>query len=937
MNLVDRDGACAHAAVVGACPAAPGEALLPAGLANSLGLAIGDQLTFTAGVIDAPLALRVVGVYRPIDVAGPYWSVPSGSVSDPSGHLADAVLVTRATIVDARPSAATVSVAMLVTPAGLGDPAQLVSTVNTVLNNLRGSGYAYYASLGALANRVVDDQRLVTLWVPLTAVEFVLLGWYALFFAVSGASAAQRADIGLLKLRGAPRPRVWLLVGLRSAGPILLGAPIGGLIGYFAARAQFGAVAHPVRVALLGLAAVLAAALGALLAALAADRRTVRADVPDLLRRVPPRRRGWRADVTDLVVVVIAVAGVYQVHSSDSGLAVLAGGLVCLAAALVLARLLVPVAARVGAAALRAGRARTALTAVYLARRPGLDRVAALLIVAVALSAYAVTGAVAMSSDLTHRAAVEAGAARVLQVQAANRRALLDAVRAADPTGRYAMAVARSAPTLGEPDVLAVDADRLAAVALWPGGAPRTATEIAALLRPPADAEFVLAGTTLALDATVAAPPAATASAPAEGGAAGPAQPSATPSVGGQPSAQPSSGGQPVGSAAPGADAAVVGSLVVRLGLVTSGGALTSVTFGPLAAGRRSYPVTGDCAAGCRLASLAVGTLRSDGAVVVGGLDAAPLPTVTLHGLADGAGHSIAAAQFADRARWRPTLEPGAAGLVLASAADGLAISSPGPVAIKINTMVYPVDTAVPLPIVVSRAPDQPVSAGALLLAPFATAALPVQVAAALPELPLLGTGGALIDLDSADRLAAAAGDSGSADVLQVWLTGAAPAAVLTRLRADGVTVLSQDTLAGTRGRLAADAAVVAQRFTLFGAVLGLIVAACVVVLVGEVERSARADELAALRAQGLSDRAATQLGYAGYAVLVGAALVAGLLISALARALVADALAGPVAPLDPVGLGLGALLALALCVPVSALLGWRLAAAVRRRPGAAR
>jgi hypothetical protein len=93
------------------------------------------------------------------------------------------------------------------------------------------------------------------------------------------------------------------------------------------------------------------------------------------------------------------------------------------------------------------------------------------------------------------------GADRVLTVAPVARQALLNAVRTADPTGRYAMGVVRLPVDKRHPLVLAVDSTRLAAVAQWPAGGPRVA-EAAKLLRPPAVAPPLLKGGNLTFDIT---------------------------------------------------------------------------------------------------------------------------------------------------------------------------------------------------------------------------------------------------------------------------------------------------------------------------------------------------------------------------------------------------------------------------------------------------
>jgi putative ABC transport system permease protein len=546
-----------------------------------------------------------------------------------------------------------------------------------------------------------------------------------------------------------------------------------------------------------------------------------------------------------------------------------------------------PLATRAGQGALRAGRLRPALTALQLARRPGLDRIFALLVVTVAVTGYAVWGALAVAAERDSQARAQAGAVRVLQVQAANRQSLLAAVRAADPTGRYAMAAARSRSQGGDL-VLAVDTQRLAATALWPDSDPLTARQVAALLTPPAPAPVQLVGDALTL----------TVDAPADPG---------SPALG----------------------------ATVQAQLVGPDGVPLRVGFGPLRPGRGQYPAGAPSCArapGCRLAGLAFG--------VAGplGLTGNPVPSagagaVLLHQLSAGGRVVLGPADFADRTRWRPTVDPASAGLVLASAPDGLAVSSPGTLRTPLVPALYPVDTPLPLPMVTAGAVHGAAGTGEPQLDPFGGDGVPVRAVAAVPRLPALDGSGILVDLAAADRLAVAAGDPASAESLQVWLAPGAPGSVLAGLRAGGVTVLGEQTLAGIRHGLATDATGTASRYRLVGALLALTLAGVAVLLVGAVERPGRAGELRALRCQGLSGAAARAVAWHGYALPGLAALVVGLVVAALARALVGDPLVSGAATAGPGRLALGALVSLAVLGPAVALCGARLAAAVSTGP----
>src|SRR5262249_38197150 len=153
-------------------------------------------------------------------------------------------------------------------------------------------------------------------------------------------------------------------------------------------------------------------------------------------------------------------------RGEPSLLALLAPALVGLAVALLVARALPWLAARSGAAALRAGRPGAGLTALHLARRRGTHRVFAVLAAWVAALTSAMFFWHTATVGWADRAGQELGAQRVLTVQAANSTALMSAVRAIDPAGDFAMAVARTDGLRPENRMLAVDTSRMARVAL---------------------------------------------------------------------------------------------------------------------------------------------------------------------------------------------------------------------------------------------------------------------------------------------------------------------------------------------------------------------------------------------------------------------------------------------------------------------------------------
>jgi putative ABC transport system permease protein len=862
--MVYRPGICEHVTIEGACPSADNEVMISDRSARYLKLKTGDTLRYKAvDISDKQIQLKISGVYHATDPTDPYWfsaagllatAVPNGAVADITEPVDDAILISGDGLAARKPKQLLVVADRLASGSLFVEstPDVVTAQVANAKIGFENQNQQLSTGIGDLSARVGRDQSLIYLGVPAGAGQLLLLCWLALYLSVKYTGEERRPDIGLLKLRGASRSRIWAVVGGQSTVPMIVGAVIGIPLGFLVARFLAGSissadVADRARIAAVAAAAI--AVLGALLAALLAERRAFASSVNDLFRQVPSRGRAWR-DLADLVVVVLAVAAVYQLHSrataDAAGLALLAPGLAALAIALLAARVFTGGASRLVLSALRNGRAGVALTAIYLARRPGIHRLCALLIVTVALLG---TSGLAWNSGRQQanlRAEVEVGADRVVHVRADNRYGLLSAVRKADPSGRYAMAAVEAHPT-GRDPVLLVDSPRLAAVAHWlPQYGLPTAAAAAAALHPAATAQPVMVtGGQLAVDVTL------------------------------DPVADPTR------------------KLFVQATLADAGGDRVSAQFGPLVSGQRQrlQAPTAACtkAPGCRLVDFAIVETISNAFVA-----AADGIKVTLHQVDQVGPDStvLAGAGLADRARWRATAGPLTANLVITSGPapqGGMALT----VAKSISTGgadpgVYPMDAPVPLtalhapgpkPIAPTLLGDDRITIGALRL--------PERAVAEPSVLPRLGNQGSLLDLEYTDRAASDLGGGG--DDLQVWLTDDAPAVILDTLRADGMLVLSQETIKGAADRYEHLGPPLALRFTLGSALIGIVLAAGTVALVAAVERRPRGVELAALRAQGAPARLTRRVANGGYLILIGVSLVLGILAALLIRAVIGD------------------------------------------------
>jgi hypothetical protein len=241
----------------------------------------------------------------------------------------------------------------------------------------------------------------------------------------------------------------------------------------------------------------------------------------------------------------------------------------------------------------------------------------------------------------------------------------------------------------------------------------------------------------------------------------------------------------------------------------------------------------------------------------------------------------------------------------------------------------------VPLPVLAAGALATPLLAGDNRMR-IGGQDVPVLRAAGAALLPGVGDRGALLDLEYVDRLLSAA----DPEAMQVWLAADAEPAVLDRLRAGGLTVLRDDTVDSLSARFGEQGPTVGLRFQLLVALLGVVLAAGSVTIVAAVESPARAAELAALRGQGLSPRQVRAVALVDHLVLVGVALLAGVVAAVLAGAVTKatgptfvdgwDLL--PVPGPGPVGLGLAVAVPVVVLGGAAALAGAALTRAVRSR-----
>jgi hypothetical protein len=855
-SMVFRQGVCDHLTMVsGRCLLGGADVVIGEQAAARHNLRPGDPITIAFAEVDpvrklyvpagTPATLTIAGVYRVPDRTALYWGTNGYFATDALGDPGEPLFVERTTLkaIDHAVEEETVESLMAshVTPQRLDAMRADIGNVEDRVTSI-GLGVNERTSIPDLLGRVDTSRREAHELVPVALVPLVVLAWFVIFLAVGYGTAARRRELGLLALRGLRAPIRWVLAGGEHAIPVAIGAalgyPVGLLVAAVLARVRLGQPASTGGLAWYAL----GAAGGALLAALAAQRRELFGPVAGLLRQVSAGSRRWRSIAVEAVVVVLAVAAAASLRSSGgrlTGVGALVPALVIGAIALVAARAVTPLFGLFGRIALRRGRIGAGLAGVQLGRRPGVSRLFVLLAAAVAVLGFATAAFDTAAVARADRAEIGAGAVRVLTVNPVSRAKLLTATHAIDPHGRFAMAVATlPAGAPKEPARLAVDSTRLAAVAAWRadfGGPPPA--RLADLLAAPLPAPVEITGQRVEVDLTAAL-------LGVRGDLLVPDQ-------------------QP--------------DLTVLLA-PNSGASAVSLDLGPLVPGAQTLGGQAlDCAQGCRLVGF--GLARQGG----GSFDA----TVTVHQLRTDGRMAIGADRFGTASAWqaatpdRDSLTADASGLRMqVHAVDGT----------RLEGWVSPTDRPGFLPVVATGT----LARGSRLTG-LDGAPTPVRQVATVDGLPRLGRSGILVDLAVADRLAT---DAGSADLEQVWLGPAAPADVMRRLADQGVIVNADSGIAAVRSQLDRQGGALALSFFLLAALLVVLLAAGALRLVAAVDADRGAADLRSLRIQGVPAGVTGRAGLLGYLVVVLVALLVGPLAAATAWLVAGSSL--PTGAADP-------------------------------------
>jgi hypothetical protein len=502
-------GCDAYLITHGACPTGKSQVMISSVDAERQQLKVRDKLSFSLARAD-DTTVTVAGIYDPVASAGPAGLIRPGTTQGVLAGIESDPLVMPAAQSAKLPLPVVLTARQTLQPGlTLADVPALQASIDATKAavNEQDRLLALLADLPDILQRVETQARAAQVLIMVTGAQALFLAIFALVIVLQRVGRARAAEWSVGRLRGVPRLR-WLgSIYTEPLVALVLGLPLGFLAGIVVARIGVSLTLRPGTPVEPWRWPVITAAVGATVMAVGAlvavSLRSLRQPLADLIQQqAEARRLGVLGAVVHAVVFVLAAASVYQLLSggllSSNGpqLGLLAPGLLALAVAMLAVRGAVLAVRRITT---RPPRSLSALVVGrHAARSPSALNPAMIIAIGVALAVFA-TQVLALSlRNQGLRADTVTGAATVLTVSVPRGGDLLTAVRAADPGGRYAMAVKDSAvgDYSGPSRVVAVDATRLDAVSSWlPAWANVSA--VATALRGAVTPAIVLKGTEL--------------------------------------------------------------------------------------------------------------------------------------------------------------------------------------------------------------------------------------------------------------------------------------------------------------------------------------------------------------------------------------------------------------------------------------------------------
>ncbi|MDQ2781141.1 MAG: hypothetical protein M3Y26_01210 [Actinomycetota bacterium] len=851
--------------VSGVCPTTPFEVAVSEAEAKVQGWSLGARLT---ALEDVPAVAKPEPFTQPFVVTGFY-----RQQADP-GHWTGFVLEGKAGRTALGPSETPLMDAWVTPESTFSAPAKWVtarlqvtflldrsrvslenlSVIGDSVGTATSTGAAMIPSVNVRSNAsdlitgVVEGQRQARIIVPLLMGQLAILAVVVLGLIASAAVEQRRPELALGRLRGRGPSGVARMVMSELGTVVAAGVPVGFLLALglgALARARWLTTGVPAEVPPSMYVAALVSLLAGLLAVAVVARPTLREPISTLLRRVPPRRRGWRVGILDAIVITVAAAGLVTLASGNvSGpLALATPTLLALALGLLLAHVLVPLADLLARRMTARGNVVGGLTAVQVARRPAVRRVMAIMTVATALTVFATDAVVVGARNREERAAVEAGAEAVLDTNATDIATFLNAVKTADPTGRVATPVVTvrqgSAAAM---TTLAVIPGQFAAIAAFPR--ERDQFDWSAISRTPPP-EVVVNGQSLSVTVTDIKLDEAL----RQGDAPTP--------------------------------------LTFQVFLAFPGNSPFGFEMGefdPRQAGPLTFTAPIACQKGCRVTGFGISTPPAFQTLLRGTLT---VGNVSVDGQAPATVGNISG--------WLPSGEPNAPKEQLLDYAKPIDVGSPTSIGIELQTqrsdvMISSTGSEGAIPALVAGTIPVGSSPASFQAAGLDGVTVGLTESGRLPYVPGGGTDQAVVALDALRQRASQIGATASA---QVWL--ADPTAVpriTTALRSSGVEVRSVELRSDQQALFDSSASAWGLRLALVVGIVSLVIALLVLVLVAATSWRSRARDYAALRMVGVEASTLRRVGLAEQLTVVVVSVVVG-----VACGVVGAQLAMPIVP----------------------------------------
>ncbi len=890
-QLVARELACAHLSFTnGTCPQAAGQVALSSRSALQLHIGLGSPLVFQLAGKPA-VNLTVVGVYQPADSTTPYWwnepffnYTPSiVTLSGETPFFLDSLFVTadtaQAVSVPAAAPTVTEEIPLVVSRVGQAEIQDLSAAVARYSAAIANEDNVTASTLLlTIVDKASTEQQSMSAIAGIAGAQLVLLALLVLYEIVSRSSEGREAEVALAKLRGYGFSGVLGIGLLEPLTLITLALPLGLLAAWLGVHALVGRLftgGTRVDFDTLTIVAAAVAYLVAITAAAVAARLLILRPLSDQLHGARKPHGGRWAATLDLAVVVLAMAGLVELIAGGvlrSGqadpLALIAPGLLAIASAIVAMRLM-PWLCRLGLAPTVGSRfVALFLTLRHAYRRPTALRSMLVLSIASSLTTFCVIGWTVADQNRAAVAVFKTGADRVLTVSTPAGSDLQSLVRTADPSGHQAMAALFHAT--GGGNLLAVDSSRLSAVAAWPNG---------------------LAGldvNTLSRWLTQAGPPALL----LHGGAV------QLRIAGGEEGA---------------------GNVDLGLSVSDPSGQVSIVDLGPMVIGPHDYvaPLPQFCSTGCRLVAITPAWTLPRIPGTPGPAFYQQTSTIVLQL----SGIQTAAQLNGSWATIDPSWRDSSHWVGSIGATVSVSNTSPAQVIMsfdeRANLIPPPAvdyqDAAQSVPAVVT--PDMVALNGAGVASRISVDGLDgrsliLNGAYEVPELPRVGSSGALVDISRVLH-----GSTGPVQdvVQQVWLSASAGASVLRALKAEGITAERVDNAASVKRGLDANGLSLSYDLLVLAGAAALAMAIAATAFNVLVTARRRSQEMAVMQAMGVTRRSLARGIFGEQMLVLGVGAIVG-----LASGLASVAITLPAVP----EISGDQLLPLQYALPLSALVG---------------